>query len=92
MHATVDLRLPFAVRPLTSNLGAELSGVNLAESVPDATFRAIYQAWLRYQLLLFPPQDLSPEQHVKFARGFGERVRAQGCTRLAKDSCKARGP
>ena len=76
MHATVDLRLPFAVRPLTPNLGAEISGVNLAQGVSDDVFRALYRAWLRYQLLLFPPQDLSPERHVEFARRFGEVFRS----------------
>ena len=38
----------------------------------DATFRALYQAFLRYQVLLFPPQDLPPARQVGFARRFGE--------------------
>jgi taurine dioxygenase len=72
MMESVDLRLPFAVRPLTPNLGAEISGVSLAEGVSDEAFRAIYRAWLRYQVLLFPPEELSPARQVKFARQFGE--------------------
>jgi taurine dioxygenase len=72
MRATIDLRLPFSIRRLTPTLGAEISDISLAQGVSDDVFRGIYQAWLRYQLLLFPPQDLSPEQHVKFARQFGE--------------------
>ena len=72
MNSTVDLRLPFAVRPLTPNLGAEISNVKLADDMTDEVFRAIYQAFLRYQVLLFPPQDVPPGRQVAFARRFGE--------------------
>src|SRR5947208_16170531 len=72
MSATVDLRLPFAARPLTPRLGAEISGVNLAQELSDEVFCAIYQAFLRYQVLLFPPQDVPPGVQVSFARHFGE--------------------
>jgi taurine dioxygenase len=72
MNSTAELRWPFAVRPLTPNLGAEIRGVNLAESVTDDLFRAIYQAFLRYQVLLFPPRFLPPGRQVAFARQFGE--------------------
>ena len=72
MNSTADLRLPFAVRPLTPNLGAEILGVELANGVSDDVFKAIYQAFLRYQVLLFPPQDIPPGDQVRFARQFGE--------------------
>jgi taurine dioxygenase len=71
MSATVDLRMPFAVRPLTKNLGAEISGLKLADGVSEEVFSAIYRAWLQYQVLLFPPQDLPPDRQVSFARQFG---------------------
>ena len=38
----------------------------------DDLFRALYQAFLRYQVLLFPPQDVPPARQVSFARRFGE--------------------
>ena len=72
MNSTADLRWPFAVRPLTPKLGAEISGVSLAGDVPDEVFRAIYQAFLRYQVLLFPSQDVPPGRQVALARHFGE--------------------
>lgn len=72
MNANTELRWPFALRPLTPKLGAEISGVNLAEDMTDELFRAIYRAWLRYQVLLFPPMDLPPARQVQFARRFGE--------------------
>ena len=72
MNSTVDLRLPISVRPLTAHLGAEISDVKLAEDISDDVFHAIYRAYLRYQVLVFPPQELPPERQVKFARRFGE--------------------
>jgi taurine dioxygenase len=65
-------RWPFAVRPLTPRLGAEISGVELARGVDEALFQSLYRAFLRYQVLLFPPQDLPPARQVEFARRFGE--------------------
>jgi len=65
-------RWPFAVRPLTPRLGAEVSGVDLAGGVDEALFQSLYRAFLRYQVLLFPPQDLPPARQVEFARRFGE--------------------
>jgi taurine dioxygenase len=63
---------PFSVRRLTPHLGAEISGVDLAHELEDEVFRALYRAFLRYQVLLFPPQDLPAGRQVGFARRFGE--------------------
>jgi taurine dioxygenase len=72
MNSTADLCPSFAIRPLTLNLGAEIHGVELAKGVSDDLFKRIWQAFLRYQVLLFPPQDLPPGDQVAFARHFGE--------------------
>ena len=61
-----------AVRPLTEHLGAAISGVDLADDMADDVFHAIYQAFLRHQVLLFAPMDLPPGRQVAFARRFGE--------------------
>jgi len=63
---------PFAVRPLTPHLGAEILGVDVAGEMPEDRFRAIYRAFLRYQVLLFAPRDLPPARQVAFGRRFGE--------------------
>jgi taurine dioxygenase len=63
---------PFEARPLTPRLGAEIVGVTLADGVSPDVFRAIYEAFLRYQVLLFPSQDLPPREQVAFGRQFGE--------------------
>ena len=72
MNTAVELDLPFAVRPLTPNLGAEIRGVDLAAGVSPELFRSIYQAFLRHQVLLFPARELPPAAQVAFARQFGE--------------------
>ena len=59
-------------RPLTPKLGAAIVNVRFADAMSDELFRAIYQAFLRYQVLLFPPQDVTPGEQVAFARRFGE--------------------
>ena len=64
--------LPFAVRPLTPNLGGEVSGIDLTKGVTPEVFRGIREAFLRYQVLLFPPHELPPAAQVAFARQFGE--------------------
>jgi taurine dioxygenase len=63
---------PFQIRPLTPAIGAEILDVDLAQGVDEAQFAAIYQALLRYQVLLFVPQALPPARQVEFARHFGE--------------------
>jgi len=63
-----DLR----VHPLTPNLGARIDGVDFADDIGDDVFAALYAAYLRYQVLLFPPQDVPPARQVALARRFGE--------------------
>ena len=63
---------PFAVRPLTPNLGAEITGVDLANDLDSVTLAAIHRAFLQYQVLLFPPQEVPPARQVQLARCFGE--------------------
>lgn len=63
---------PFSVRPLSPHLGAGISGVDLTRDISEELFGALYRAFLRYQVLLFPPQDLSPARQVAFGGRFGE--------------------
>jgi alpha-ketoglutarate-dependent taurine dioxygenase len=63
---------PLDVHPLTPRLGAQVRGVRLADGIGDDVFAAIYDAFLRHQVLLFEPQDLPPAAQVAFARRFGE--------------------
>jgi taurine dioxygenase len=60
------------VQSLTPNLGARIAGVELARELSEEDFSVLYQAFLRYQVLVFAPQDLPPGRQVGFARRFGE--------------------
>src|SRR5579862_6491753 len=72
MNSTAELRQPFIARPLTPRLGAELIGIDFGGEISVELFAAIHRAWLQYQVLLFPPQEVSPARQVEFARHFGE--------------------
>ena len=72
MNATVAKSSLLSIRPLTPKLGAAIADVRLAEAMSDELFRAIYAAFLRYQVLLFPAQGVPPASQVGFARRFGE--------------------
>ena len=65
---------PLRLRPLTPRLGAEILNLRAATvNDPQSTlFRAVYRAFLDYQLLLFRDQQLEPGAQVAFARCFGE--------------------
>ena len=60
------------VEKLTQHIGAELSGVNLAEAArDDELFGAIKAALLEHKVLFLRGQDISRADHVAFAERFG---------------------
>jgi taurine dioxygenase len=59
------------VTPLGFAAGAEISGIDLRTPLSDAQHRQIYDAWLEHIVLVFPRQDLTPEQQIAFSRRFG---------------------
>ena len=64
---TVDLK----IQTLHPALGAEVMGLDLAESMDDETFQAIRDAWMKHLVLAFPNQTLSEEQQITFSQRFG---------------------
>ena len=61
------------VEPLTCAIGAEVSNVSLADAAVDELLLAeIRSLWLRHRVLFFRGQDITREEHVAFARRFGE--------------------
>ncbi|WP_048439053.1 TauD/TfdA family dioxygenase [Caenimonas sp. SL110] len=63
------------VRPLTGVLGADILGVDLREPLSQEVWTEIRDAFADHQVILFPDQKLSHEQHAAFARGLGEVIR-----------------
>ena len=58
-------------RAVSGALGAEVHGLDL-ENLGDDEFAALREAWVRYHVLFFPGQHLSPDAHLAFGRRFGE--------------------
>lgn len=56
---------------IAGSLGAEISGVSLAENLSDETIQEIRQALLEHLVVFFRDQTLTPEQQIAFARRFG---------------------
>lgn len=60
------------IEPLTCALGAELTGVNLADAIKDdALFSQINALLLKHRVLFLRGQDFSRAEHVAFAQRFG---------------------
>ncbi|MFM2301824.1 MAG: hypothetical protein RLZZ84_1560, partial [Pseudomonadota bacterium] len=60
------------IEKLTTHIGAELSGVNLAEAAHnDDLFGEIRAALLEHKVLFLRDQDISRADHVAFATRFG---------------------
>jgi len=59
------------VAPLTPHIGAEIAGVDLREEQDDATIAEIRAALLAHKVIFFRDQDITPAQHIAFARRFG---------------------
>lgn len=60
------------VQPMTVNIGAEIGGVDLTQPLNTAEIDAIRQALLRWKVVFFRDQFLNHDQHIAFARCFGD--------------------
>lgn len=70
------------VRPISPALGAEVEGIDLRQDVTPKQLAEIRQAIADNLVLVFREQDISREEHKRFARHFGTLHRHQ----LASDS------
>jgi taurine dioxygenase len=59
------------VQPLTATIGAEVSGIDLRQPLDDATVQALKDALGEHLVLFFRDQDITPAQHLAFAKHFG---------------------
>jgi taurine dioxygenase len=59
------------VMPIAGALGAEVHGVDLGGEISNSAMAEVRDAFTRNSVVFFPGQDLSPEQHLAFARRFG---------------------
>ncbi len=59
------------VEPLSASIGAVVHGLDLRD-LDDATVAAVRRVWLDRKVVFFPAQHLTPDEHIAFARRFGE--------------------
>jgi alpha-ketoglutarate-dependent 2,4-dichlorophenoxyacetate dioxygenase len=57
--------------PVTPSFAAEIGDVDLSQPLSPDDEGAIKAAFLKYAVLVFPGQQLTPDQHVAFAQLFG---------------------
>ena len=59
------------VTPLAGALGAEISGVDLSQTLDNQTFSEVRQAFDENVVIFFRDQEMTPEQHLAFSARFG---------------------
>lgn len=62
----------FSLKPLTPTIGAEVHGIDLAKPVDAGTLAALRQTLLDWKVIFFRDQNITTEQHIAFARNFGD--------------------
>lgn len=83
----------FTVKPLGPIIGAEIEGVDLSQPVGPELQAEIRRAFLEFKVLFFRNQDITNEQHLAFAKLWGELEKhpflpqgnTEEVTRFAKD-------
>ncbi|MGF6152392.1 taurine dioxygenase [Pseudomonas fluorescens] len=60
------------VTPLSTALGAQISGVDISQPLNLEQRDAIEQALLKHQVLFFREQPINPQQQARFAANFGD--------------------
>lgn len=61
----------FTVKPISKSLGAELYGVDLCKDLSTEIYAEIRRLLIKYQVIFFRDQDISPQQHKSLAESFG---------------------
>jgi taurine dioxygenase len=60
------------ITPLSTALGAQISGVDISQPLNLEQRDAIEQALLKHQVLFFREQPINPQQQARFAANFGD--------------------
>ena len=63
--------MSITIYPVTSDFAAEIGDVDLTGPLSESDFEEIRAAFWKYAVLVFPGQDLTPEQHLAFSSRFG---------------------
>ena len=64
--------LPFQLTPYSPTIGGEISGIDLRQPLTDDQVEGIRAALLDRKVLFFRDQNIITDQHLDFARNFGD--------------------
>lgn len=68
----------FTAHPVTGTFAATIPDLQIADAIDDdELFADLHRAWIKYQVLFFRDQELTPEQQLAIGRRFGE-IQKQG--------------
>ena len=60
------------ILPTSGSMGVEIHNVDLSKELSDSLFSEIREAFIEHGLIFFRDQELTPEDHLKFAKRWGE--------------------
>ena len=61
----------YHLNKLSPELGAEISGIDLSKDFNEEIQNKIYNDLIRYKVLFFRDQNITPQFHIEFAKSFG---------------------
>lgn len=67
-----SLTSTITVRPVAGHIGADISGVDIAQPLNEQTVRELKDALHRYKVIFFRGQQLDHASQIAFGRNFGE--------------------
>ena len=62
----------FQINKITPSIGAEIIGENIFNNLNSSLCNQIYNVLIENKVIFFRNQSLSNDQHIKFAKSFGE--------------------
>lgn len=59
------------VKKIHENIGVSIEGIDLS-TLDEVSFQKIQKLWLEHLVIVFPNQNISDEDHIKFGKRFGD--------------------
>lgn len=70
----MTVKTKLSVQPVAGALGAIVQGVDLKHDRSPDLIDELRQIWLEHGVIFFRDQDLTPDEFLEFAEGFGEII------------------
>lgn len=64
-----------AIKPIAGGLGAEIEGVDISQPLDESNQAALIRALNEHQVIFIRGKAITPDQHLEFARIFGQPLR-----------------